>query len=245
MEPFEPVHIIHQTEDWAVIYKPAHLLIHPTRPDGQYSLWHWIKEQFPNKDISIINRLDRETSGIVLVSLNKETGSTFGKMTMKREIQKEYLALVSGKTEDEGMIDLPLDKLSKYPNSPSPIQLKQAVLEQGYPAKTEYKRIETRTKNNQTISLLKIKLHTGRLHQIRVHMSHIGHPVMGDKIYGPDEMLYLRFIDEGWTEDHQQKLQLNHHALHAFYLSFDWQGEQKTFEIPLPSDLQTFWDNLL
>jgi len=83
-----------------------------------------------------------------------------------------------------------------------------------------------------------LQAHTGRLHQLRVHLAHIGHPVIGDKIYGPDPNLYLKFIAEGWTEEHQRVLGLSRHALHAHELRFPWDGEELTFTAPLPEDMQ-------
>ncbi|HEY0255868.1 MAG TPA: hypothetical protein VGC39_00380, partial [Candidatus Methylacidiphilales bacterium] len=88
------------------------------------------------------------------------------------------------------------------------------------------------------ISLLRLQAHTGRLHQLRVHLAHLGHPVIGDKIYGPDPLLYLKFIAEGWTDEHQRILGLSRHALHAHELGFAWNGESFAFTAPLPEDLR-------
>jgi 23S rRNA pseudouridine1911/1915/1917 synthase len=85
---------------------------------------------------------------------------------------------------------------------------------------------------------LRLQAHTGRLHQLRVHLAHIGHPVIGDKIYGPDPNLYLKFIAEGWTEEHQRVLGLPRHALHAHELRFPWNGEVLTFTAPLAEDMR-------
>jgi 23S rRNA pseudouridine1911/1915/1917 synthase len=90
------------------------------------------------------------------------------------------------------------------------------------------------------ISLLRLQAHTGRLHQLRVHLAHIGHPVIGDKIYGPDPNLYLKFIDEGWTGEHQRVLGLSRHALHAQDLRFTWNGEELTFSAPVPEDMREY-----
>ena len=82
---------------------------------------------------------------------------------------------------------------------------------------------------------------TGRLHQIRVHLAHAGYPVVGDKIYGPDEGCYLRFIETGWTPELARVLWLDRHALHAWRLTFDdGLGERRTVESPLPGDLASF-----
>ncbi len=87
------------------------------------------------------------------------------------------------------------------------------------------------------MSLLRLQAHTGRLHQLRVHLAHLGHPVIGDKIYGPDPNLYLKFIAEGWTPEHERVLGLRRHALHAHELSFSWDGTERTFTAPVPGDM--------
>ena len=88
------------------------------------------------------------------------------------------------------------------------------------------------------MSLLRLQAHTGRLHQLRVHLAHLGHPVIGDKIYGPDGNLYLKFIAEGWTEEHERKLGLRRHALHAEEMRFVWEGEELVFTAPMPEDMR-------
>ncbi len=110
----------------------------------------------------------------------------------------------------------------------------------GAEAKTEFWRLAPAegSHSEKTISLLRLQAHTGRLHQLRVHLAHIGHPVIGDKIYGPDPNLYLKFIAEGWTAEHEQVLGLPRHALHAHELRFAWKGEELAFIAPLPGDMR-------
>jgi len=190
--------------------------------------------------MALVNRLDRETSGTILIARSPEAASRLGKMTMERSIHKFYLALVSGRIETEhGIIEVPIGRLGISPENP--IWLRRGVILPDDPqgrkadtAKTEYWRLATGEKS----SLLRLQAHTGRLHQLRVHLAHIGHPVIGDKIYGPDSNLYLKFIDEGWTEEHQRLLGLRRHALHAHEMSFSWNGENLIFTVPLPDDLQ-------
>ncbi|MDD5262935.1 MAG: RNA pseudouridine synthase [Methylacidiphilales bacterium] len=237
------VRLIREHPDWVIVGKPPNLLIHPTRPDGQYTLLEWLKNRYPGEPVAIINRLDRETSGLVLVARTSEAASALGKMTMRREIRKRYLALVVGEPLPAGSILTRLDRQGKY--RPSEIHLKQAVLEEGYPAVTRYTCVETRQdREGRGVSLVEVELETGRMHQIRVHLSHIGHPVLGDKIYGPDEKNYLRFIEGGWTEDLQKSLQLRRHALHSARLEFVWNNEPVVCLLPLWEDMLEFWDGL-
>ncbi|MDR1190579.1 MAG: RluA family pseudouridine synthase [Verrucomicrobiales bacterium] len=235
--------IVSASADWFVVNKPAHLLIHPTRPDGQFTLLEWVRQKFPAEPVAIINRLDRETSGLVLVARSAAAASRLGKMTMRREIGKKYLAIVSGVAPERGTVSAPLDRLGKH--RPSAIHVRQAVIAGTYAATTHFTRLAVKqAADGDQFSLLELVLETGRLHQIRVHLAHIGHPVVGDKIYGSDENFYLSFIENGWTDEMQKALRLNRHALHAATLTFTWDEKPVTVSVPLPADLRGFWDDL-
>jgi 23S rRNA pseudouridine1911/1915/1917 synthase len=234
----EPV-ILEANADFLVVAKPPHLLSHPTRPDGQPTLLGWLQARHPGEFLALVNRLDRETSGTVLVARSPGAASRLGALTMRREIRKHYLAVVAGRiAEEHGVIDRPLGRLGISPENP--IWLRQGVIEaddaqgrKSAPARTEFWRLAA----SERMSLLRLQAHTGRLHQLRAHLAHIGHPVIGDKIYGPDPLLYLKFIAEGWTEEHARALGLERHALHASKLSFRWNGEERSFTAPLPEDM--------
>jgi 23S rRNA pseudouridine1911/1915/1917 synthase len=237
----EPV-ILAQHADFLVVAKPAHVLAHPTRPDGKPTLLGWLQEKFPGEFVALVNRLDRETSGTILAARSPEAASRLGSMTMRREIHKHYLALVSGRVKTEhGEINAPLGRLGI--SEANPIWLRMGVIPLDDPqgrktaeARSEFWRLGT----NDAMSLLRLEAHTGRLHQLRVHLAHLGHPVIGDKIYGPDANLYLKFIEEGWTEEHQRVLGLSRHALHAHELRFAWHGEELAFTAPVPEDMRLF-----
>ena len=243
----EPL-IITQSTDFLVVAKPPDLLSHPTRPDGKPTLLGLLQEKFPGEFVALVNRLDRETSGTVLVARSPEAASRLGAMTMRREIHKYYLALVSGRIEAEhGVIDAPIGRLGL--SDENPIWLRRGVIPPADPqgrktaeARTEFWRLGcSRARESvEPLSLLRLQAHTGRLHQLRVHLAHIGHPVIGDKIYGADPNLYLKFIAEGWTEEHQRMLGLRRHALHAHELGFAWNGEELTFTAPLPEDMRAY-----
>ena len=236
------ISILAETRDFLVVDKPPNVLSHPTRPDGKPTLLGWLQERHPGEFVALVNRLDRETSGTVLVARSPETASKLGAMTMKREIGKTYLALVSGRVATEhGLIDAPMGRLGI--SDANPIWLRRGVIPHDDPqgrktqdAQTEYWTLAA----TDACSLLRLRAHTGRLHQLRVHLAHLGHPVIGDKIYGPDPLLYLKFIAEGWTDEHQRALGLSRHALHAHELSFIWNGESLTFTAPLPGDLTQY-----
>ena len=237
------LHIHSQHADWLVVEKEPHLLIHPTRPEGPTTLWHRLIERYPNEKLALIHRLDRETSGLVLAARSSEAAGELGRMMMRRDIEKEYIALVLGLTPLKGEVNQPIDRLGNH--APSAIYIKRGIAATGQPALTLFERIDARRHaSGGMISILRVRTLTGRLHQIRVHLSSIGHAVIGDKIYGPDETCYLRFIEEGWNSALEHILWLPRHALHACRLTFNWRGEPLRFESPLPPDLQAFWDKL-
>ncbi len=188
----------------------------------------------------MVNRLDRETSGTVLIARSPETASKLGTLTMKREIEKTYLALVSGHVAQEhGLIDAPIGRRGI---SPETIHwLRRGIIPhddpQGrktYDAQTEYWTLAAA----DDCSLLRLRAHTGPPPPARVHLAHLGHPVIGDKIYGPDPLLYLKFIAKAGPTSTSAVLTLPRHALHAHELRFPWNGENLTFTAPLPEDMR-------
>jgi 23S rRNA pseudouridine1911/1915/1917 synthase len=260
--------IIEETEDYLVVDKPPYLLVHPTKPDGQPTLWKELRELLAFEianggQVSIVNRLDRETSGLVLVAKTSAAARKFGLLMQEQRLKKEYLAIVWGWPDwEERTVDAPLDRQGKHEKSA--IWLKQAIHPKGAPAQTEF-RVERRFVKSTIIaspspgasrpplpegedrgegistsgqfSLIRAIPRTGRTHQIRVHLASVGHPIVGDKIYGPDEQLYLQFIETGWTPELEQQLLLPRHALHSDKLAVN--GE-KEWTSPLHVDLAEF-----
>ena len=234
--------IIEETSDYLVVDKPPFLLTHPTKPDNRPTLWKQLRELLAFEianggQVSIVNRLDRETSGLVLVAKTAVTARKFGLLMQAQRFQKEYLAIVWGWPEWESkMVDAPLDRQGKH--QPSAIWLKQTFHPAGAPAQTEF-RVERRflRSTSDKFSLIRAIPRTGRTHQIRVHLASIGHPIVGDKIYGPDEQLYLRFIETGWTTELERQLLLPRHALHAARLAIE---DEYDWTSALPVDLAEF-----
>ena len=189
--------------------------------------------------VSIVNRLDRETSGLVLVAKTVAAARDFGLLMQRHQVRKEYLAIVWGWPEwEHKIVDAPLDRQGRHQRSA--IWLKQMIHPAGAPALTQF-RVERRftksTSFGDRFSLIRAFPHTGRTHQIRVHLSSLGHPIAGDKIYGPEEQLYLQFIKTGWTPDLKRQLLLPRHALHSAKLSIKGKREW-TSELPI--DLAAF-----
>jgi 23S rRNA pseudouridine1911/1915/1917 synthase len=275
--------IVDETDEYIVVDKPPFLLIHPTKPNGAPTLWKELRELLAFEiasggQVSIVNRLDRETSGLVLVAKTSAAARRFGLLMQRQQVKKEYLAIVSGWPEWERyFVDAPMDRQGKHQESA--IWLKQMIHPSGAPAQTEFY-VERRfarsivvpspvasrlpfgappgrdpdpedegeaqrkvhgknsPRGEEKFALIRAIPRTGRTHQIRVHLSAIGHPIVGDKIYGPDEQLYLRFIDAGWTPELEQRLLLPRHALHSAKLAIEGEREWAS---PLPPDFTEFY----
>jgi 23S rRNA pseudouridine1911/1915/1917 synthase len=242
--------IVDETDDYAVVDKPPFLLVHPTKPNGARTLWQGLRELFAFEivnggQVSIVNRLDRETSGLILVAKTAAAARRFGLLMQQQRLKKQYLAVVWGWPEWERyFVDAPLDRQGKHQDSA--IWLKQTIHRDGAPAQTELC-VERRFSRGgapggralpaDKFSIVRASPLTGRTHQIRVHLASLGHPIVGDKIYGPDEQLYLRFIESGWTPELQRQLLLPRHALHSAKLAIEGEPEWMS---PLPPDLAEF-----
>ena len=230
--------IVLEHSSFLIVDKPAGWLVHPTRPDGTFTLIDWLRDQYPDEFLSLVSRLDRETSGLLLVARGKENASLFGKMQQRREINKSYLALVHGRPPNCGLIDQPLDRLGKH--QPSQIYIRQAVIPGTYPAQTEYISLETRVHPEYgVLTLVEASPKTGRLHQIRAHFEFIGFPVLNDKIYGKKDEVFIDYIDK----DNINEPKMARHSLHSSKLSFVFGTESISQEIGLPEDLAEIWGN--
>lgn len=234
--------VVAENDDYLVVEKPPFLLVHPTKPSQARTLWGELKQLLAFEianggQISIVNRLDRETSGLVLVAKNAEAARRFGLLMQEQRIAKEYLAIIWGWPEWEThFVDAPLARQGAQ--LPSAIWLKQMIHPEGAPARTDFRVEERFTRNHgERFSIVRAFPHTGRTHQIRVHLASLGHPLVGDKIYGPDERLYLEFIETGWTPELERRLLLPRHALHSAALEVEG-GERWTSS--LPPDLAGF-----
>ena len=239
--------ILAETDDYIVVHKPAPLKVHPGSPDGAPTLYDELRgllayELMFGGQISIINRLDRETSGVTLVAKNHETARRFGMAMMAHKFHKTYHAIVHGWPDWEAQ-DLSAPILRKGEVTESPIYVKQMVHDTGTPCRTVFQVLRRfEHADDRPFALVACQPVTGRMHQIRVHLSHLGHPVVGDKMYGVDETCYLNFIVTGWTDDLQCRLLLKRHALHSARLELD--GED-AWEAPLPDDMAKFVEGSL
>lgn len=216
-EPQEiPIEVVYENQDLLIVNKQPYIVVHPTKghPDhtiGNGIAQHFQREGFDGK-IRFINRLDRDTSGLLLVAKNGYAQQIISNQMRDDQVEKRYMALVSGIVEkDADTINLPIGR-------PNPEDLRRAVMADGQDSVTHYEVVE----RYDNATLVKIRLETGRTHQIRVHFSHLGHPLIGDELYGcPSE-------------------EIQRQALHSYYLKFKLPRthEPIALEADLPFDFK-------
>jgi len=214
-----PLEILFEDDDLIVISKPAGLVVHPGAAHREHTLVNALLHHCPalsgiggKERPGIVHRLDKETSGCLVIAKNDQAHRGLATQFAARSVEKIYLALVAGKLrKTAGVIE---ERIGRHPVDR---QRMSVTSSRGRAAKTEYRVVRSSDK----MSLVECQLHTGRTHQIRVHLHHLGHPVLGDKVYAPK-----------LAKDYPRQM------LHAWKLGFQHPctGEWKKFEAPLPED---------
>lgn len=236
--------VIAESDDWIVVDKPAPLIVHPANRKSEPTLLGGIERllvyEIANGGCpAVVNRLDRETSGVVLVAKHTAAARALGMIFQRREAVKEYLAIVVGWPDsDDWECDEAILRAGEL--GPAPIWVRQIVHPAGRPCLTRF-RVERRIERREgKFALIRCFPETGRMHQIRVHLAHCGHPILGDKLYSGDGSEYLEWMDVGWTPALQQHLILHRHALHAARLAVPWAGGEIAWQAALAPDLTDF-----
>jgi 23S rRNA pseudouridine1911/1915/1917 synthase len=252
-EPFEEpgempaLGVIYEDEHLLVIDKPPLVAVHPTARYHHHTVIKRLRVERPDEFVALVHRIDRETSGLLLVARSIEAERAFKRMLEDRTLRasssspvgKTYLAITRG-LPTGSIVSLPLEL---DPTNSLRVKMRIAAPGSGLAATTG---IEVKGER-AGCALVRCELHTGRQHQIRVHLAALGCPVVGDKLYGPDERLLARAADGELTDEDRELLVLPRHALHAhrYTLTHPLTGAALDLVSPLPPDLQAFWDGLL
>lgn len=220
--------IIFQNENLIAVNKPSGVLTIPDRM-GNISLKNYLQEAFG--EIYTVHRLDRETSGVVVFAKNETTHKQLSQLFEGREVEKYYLGLVLGKiVEQKGTIDVPI---MEHPVTKGLM----VTNKKGRPSQTDYEVLETL----RFFSWLQFQIHTGRTHQIRVHMKHLGHPIVCDELYGDGKSIFLSSLKKKFKLSKDEEVErpiLSRLALHSYRLKFELNGNRFDLEAPLPKDLR-------
>lgn len=237
-----PLNIAYEDDDLLIVRKPVGMVVHPGAGVSSGTLANALLHRLNSTDQfadpmrpGIVHRLDRDTSGLLVVAKNAVAQARLGTMIQERKITREYNAVVWGQVDSAGTIDLPVGRSHAD-------RRKMAVVTEGRRAVTHYERVEP----FRFASLLRVRLETGRTHQIRVHFSHGNHPVFGDETYGGGESA-ARGVHPNCKRPAMIALKcIDRQALHAARLSFPHPttGEPIDCEDPLPADFCTLLESL-
>jgi RluA family pseudouridine synthase len=227
--------ILYEDECFLVVNKPAGMLAHPTGIVFTFALVGIVREARPDHNIDLAHRLDRETSGINVLTKDKSANVHIKAAFKARKTAKIYQAIVHGSPDwDQHTVDAPVGKSLQ-----SKIRLRRGVNPDGLAAQTEL----TVLKRMGPLTLVEARPTTGRTHQIRVHLEHTGHPILGDKIYGQPDHTFLHSLTHGPDATVRAATGFPRHALHAAQLTVPHpDGTSRTFQAPLSVDLQAIVD---
>ena len=234
--PPPPPTILYEDEWLLAVDKPPGLLVHPVGQRFAWALIGLVREMRPGVRIDLSHRLDRETSGVVLLTKHEDANRAMKDAFQARRVQKTYQAIVRGIVPWEHQtVEAALGHADG-----SVVKLRRGAVSGGEPALTEVsvlKRLERHT-------LVECRPHTGRTHQIRVHLEIAGFPILGDKLYGQPDGTFLTLLDDGPTAEVRAAIGFPRHALHAHALAFPHphSGQVLKVRAPLPADMQAVVD---
>lgn len=228
-----PSWIVFEDDALLILNKPGWLVCHPSKDGPLSSLVGAVRIHTNCDKLHLVARLDRETSGLVIIAKRPSVARKFQMAIQERKVEKEYLAILEGTMEKGVKVS---QSIAHRPNGL--VKIKNHVSDDRT-AKSAVTVFEPLL-NNENYTLARVFPETGRKHQIRVHAEWLGHFVVGDKIYGKDESLYIEFIEQGWTERLNKNLAMKRQALHCHKYHFHFADELITFEAPLAEDMDLF-----
>ena len=225
--PSEPT-ILFADDDLLVLDKPPDLAVHPTASRYLRTVTHWIEQTLPGPPRpEPVHRLDVETSGVLLCARHALAVRSLKQAFAEHRVRKRYYAVVEGQPPDAWTSTAPLGFATD-----SAVRIKIGLGDK--PAETRFGVLRRGGRR----ALVEAEPISGRQHQIRAHLAMAGHPIVGDKLYGPDEQIFLRHIEDGITDDDRAQLGHARHALHAIELSVQLRGVERRFCAPWPDDLE-------
>lgn len=227
--------VVHEDEWTIALDKPAGMLVHPVGQHYAWALIGLVRDARPGVRIDLSHRLDRETSGVVLLTKDEASNRSMKEAFAHRRVAKTYLAIVRGVPEwDELRVDAALGSAN------AAVKLRRGVSPEGDPSVTEFS-VRARMAAH---ALMECRPLTGRTHQIRAHLEHVGFPILGDKLYGQPDEVFLSIFEGGLTDELRGKIGFPRHALHASALAFPHphSGQMIKVHASLPSDMQAIVD---
>jgi 23S rRNA pseudouridine1911/1915/1917 synthase len=222
--------IVHEDAGVLAFNKPAGMLCHPVGSTFTWGLINIARDRFPGERLHLAHRVDRETSGVVVMARNDDLNRQLKAAFKARKVAKRYLAIVRGAVDFETeVVEAPIGR-----DETSPIRMKMGVVASGQSAQTRF----VRKAVFGEFSLVECQPLSGRTHQIRVHLDHLGFPILGDKIYGQDPEVFLSIWEKRPLADLVVRLGHPRHCLHAAEICFDLESGPRRFSAPLAADMQ-------
>lgn len=233
-----PDWIVEEDANLLIINKPGWLVCHPSKNGPLSSLVGVVREYTGADKLHLVARLDRETSGLILFAKRPSVARKFQMAIQNRIVKKTYLALMEGEMAAPVHVDRSIAR-----RRGGPVMVKSEVSDDrtAQTAVTDFHPLIAAN----GLTLCRVEPQTGRKHQIRVHAEHLGHRIVGDKIYGPDETLYIEFIEKGWTERLAAALPMQRQALHCYEYDFQFPDGSICLTAPMPSDMLSYCEKRL
>ncbi len=246
---------LYEDEDLLVVDKPAHIPVHPTARYYRNTVIRILGDARPGEYLSLVHRIDRETSGVLILAKSAAADRHVKRQLELRDgVEKSYGALTWGVPtppigEGRGAATSRFrfsQTLELDPDNPIKVKMRPGQTDAAMHAATWFEVTGVRSRGARRYARVVCDLETGRQHQIRVHLTSLGAPIVGDKLYGPDEGCFTRNADNELTADDLELLELPRHALHARRIAFAHPrtGKRLEVEAPWPTELEAFWEGL-